>query len=251
MLSTHGIGVFFPIYYFLHYTLNPISTFAAADKRLTDRAYTFSVLPIMALAYYVPLLLAYCAQDLNLRYKAVWVWHLFPLWVTIGQHILAWTVTPNTIKVDRLHNVRRDLWTIRITIGTLVAVSTGIWLHTLYSVSASSFTLYTMFVPQNESVHTYISSIRNLLIWDQVFFAGSSILWIVYLFADMKRAGMVKQSWGMILTLLMIASLAGGTGTATTVGWLWREEVLATTRHKDAVIKGWEEKGKVPTNKKS
>ncbi|KAL1863951.1 hypothetical protein VTK73DRAFT_6308 [Phialemonium thermophilum] len=44
-LATHGIGVFFPIYYLVHYTWSPVSVFAAADMRLVDRCFTLALLP--------------------------------------------------------------------------------------------------------------------------------------------------------------------------------------------------------------
>ena len=236
LLSTHGIGVFFPVYYFLFYVLSPIATFAALDKRLTDRAFTLGVLPVLTLSYYAPLFVAYCASSLELRYHAVWIWHLFPVWTVVGQHVLAWTVMPKTIVKDRLQNPKRDLWAVRITIGLLTALSVVVWLSTLRQTLRFGFSLSALFLPDDD-IHTYLGGVRNMLVWDQLCFSLSSLLWMLYLFSDLKRAGMAQRSWYFVLWVLIGASVFGGTGAAVGVTWLWREEVLASRRHKDAVVK--------------
>ncbi|ERF70332.1 hypothetical protein EPUS_07597 [Endocarpon pusillum Z07020] len=236
LLAVNGIGVFFPLYYYLFYVLSPIATFAALDKRLTDRAFTLGVLPVLALSYYTPLFVAYCASSLELRYRALWMWHLFPVWTVVGQHVLAWTVMPKTIVTDRMQNPKRDLWAIRITIGSLTALSAAVWLSTLYQALRFGFSLSALFFP-NDDIHTYLGGVRNMLVWDQLCFSLSSLLWMLYLFSDLKRAGMVRRSWSFVLGVLIGASVFGGTGAAVGVAWLWREEVLASRRHKDAVVK--------------
>lgn len=238
LLSTHGIGVFFPVYYFLYYTLTPIATFAALDKRLTNRAFTLSVLPVLAAAYYAPLFLAYCAPDLRLRYYAVWIWHLFPIWATIGQHILSWTVMPQTRTLDRFQSPTRDLMAIRITAGTLAALSGAIWVYTLISGSVAGLLLPQSPLPASPGANdVYFSGVRNLLIWDHVSFASSSLLWVVYLFSDLRRAGLVQHKWAFLVAGLAASSIVVGVGATTTLAWLWREEILASKRHKDAVVK--------------
>lgn len=79
-------------------------------------------------------------------------------------------------------------------------------------------------------------SIRELLQYDQIFFGANSILWIGYLFWHLKEAGMVQQSWISIMGVLGCVMMLGGSGAATGVGWLWREEVLANRKHKGAVV---------------
>lgn len=235
-----GIGAVMPFYYFLHYITTPIANHKAADMRLTDLSHTRSILPVMALGYYTPYFLSYFAPDLASRHAAMWVWHLFPLWVAIGQWLLARTVMPSTIQYDRLHNVTRDLWPIRMTVGTLAVLSGVVYHSTIFS---TPFSLGTIILPSGDGLNTFVGAIRELLKYDQLFFAGSSVLWIIYLFSDLKKAGMVQQNWFDILCVLITVTLLFGSGAATAVGWLWREEVLATRRHKGAVVNGWEGKG--------
>ncbi|KAF7508605.1 hypothetical protein GJ744_009154 [Endocarpon pusillum] len=71
--------------------------------------FTLGVLPVLALSYYTPLFVAHCASNLELRHRAVWFWHMFPVWTVVGQHVLAWTVMPKTIVTDRMQNPKRDL----------------------------------------------------------------------------------------------------------------------------------------------
>ncbi|KAI9038664.1 FAD/NAD(P)-binding domain-containing protein [Aspergillus affinis] len=84
-------------------------------SRLTDLAYTASILPMTLVGFYASYLLAYLAPTLTMRHVGIWLWHMFPIWISLGQCILARTVTPNTLASDRLHRPTRDLRTIRIT----------------------------------------------------------------------------------------------------------------------------------------
>ena len=225
MASFRGVGVIIPLYYFIHYVTSPVANFNAADKRLTDIAYTMSVLPVMLVGFYMPYFLAYLAPSLDLRHTGIWLWHMFPIWVSLAQWILARTVMPNSMQYDRIHRVTRDLWAIRVTIGTL-AVLSGITY--LYSVLSGPFTLRMLFLPTGDELDTFQGAVQDFLKWDQIFFAASSILWIAYMFADLNDAGMVAQNWLIILGILSTVSLAFGTGATTALGWLWREEILVS-----------------------
>ena len=194
----------------------------------------------MALGYYIPCFLSYVASDLHLRHKALWVWHLFPVWVSVGQMVFRSTLFTSTIQIDRLHNLKRDLPAIRITIFTLAALSASIWLYNIFSaLTSSSFSLYQLFIPSGQDLNTYIGAIRDFLIWDYLFFVGSSILWVLYQFCDLKQARMVETGWFILLGLVGLVVACAGPGAATALGWLWREDLIATKRHKDAVVKSW------------
>ena len=65
VLSVHGIGFVLPLSYWLDYATTPIANFKAADLRLTDRFYTLSVLPVMAVVYYGSYLSAYYAYRIS------------------------------------------------------------------------------------------------------------------------------------------------------------------------------------------
>ncbi|KAL9123289.1 MAG: hypothetical protein Q9187_000161 [Circinaria calcarea] len=233
--SMHGIGIVTPFWCFLHYILSPISNFSASDMRLTDLRYTLSVLPVMVLGNYIPYLVAFLYPDFNIRHYGMWVWHLYPVWVSLGQWILGCTVMPNTMQNNRIHGVTRDIWPIRITVGSLAALSATVWIHLVFT---APFSLETIFVPYEQGLDTFIGGARALLQWDQVFFVLSSITWVLYMFADLKIAGMMQQRWITLLVLLGAGTLLLGSGATTALAWLWREEILATRRHKAAIVSG-------------
>jgi hypothetical protein len=60
-------------------------------------------------------------------------------------------------------------------------------------------------------------------------------VWLAFLFWDMQKAGMLKEGW--LRTVLMGCVLVPlvGPGATLGIGWLFREQILATRRHKDAL----------------
>ncbi|KAF2144829.1 uncharacterized protein K452DRAFT_306590 [Aplosporella prunicola CBS 121167] len=227
MASLCKVGAVMPIYFFIHYVFTPIEAFSMLDKRLTDMRYTASVLPVMILIYYIPSLLARYAPDPTLRHIGEWIYNSFPLWIGLGQFLLAHTpLVPNTVQHDRINNVTRDVPTIRWTISLMAAVSGLVWLGT---VLRTSFSLGHTIIP-------YLGEVEALK-YNYICFTASSLIWIVLLFWDLKAAGMVRQSWLTVVGLLCCAAAVFGPGAAAAAGWLWREEVIATKRHKDALIR--------------
>ena len=233
MAAMYGIGILAPFWYFLHYILSPISKFSASDMRLTDRRYTRTVLLVMVLGSYIPYLISFLYPDNNVRHFGMWVLHMCPLWASLGQWTLAHTVMPDTIQPDRIHNPKGDLWAIRITVGSLAALCAGVWMHLLLT---SPFSLETIFVPYGRDLDTFVGGARALLQWDQAFFVLGSLVWALYMFADLKRAGMVERRWATLLAMLGVGVMLLGSGATVALAWLWREEVLATKRHKAAMV---------------
>ena len=69
---------------------------------------------------------------------------------------------------------------------------------------------------------------------------GASFLWLLYLFGNLKKAGMVGDSWLSIIIKGTVMLLLAGPGVTVGLGWLWRERILATMWHKDALVPGKE-----------
>jgi hypothetical protein len=225
-----------PIYFFLLYVSTPIANFKAADHRLTDLAYTYTILPSMCLFSVVPACLMYHTPDPSARQYWTWAWQMFPVWVAAAQFLLADTLVPRTIQHDRVHKPTRDVLAVRVTASFFGLLSAATWLYTMTS---SPFSLMEMFVPRPGASlpDAYFQLVRNMLQWDQVFAGGSAMLWLAYAFGDLKAAGMVTQSWPLMVTLGLAVLTCFGPGAAFAAGWLWREEVLVTRRHWAAVIK--------------
>lgn len=231
-----GAGVIIPAYCFFHYIQSPIENFRARDMRLTDMGYTASVLPVLLLAHYVPSFGGFLGSiDPETRHMWNWIWQPFPVYVSALQLVLRYTVMPNTVQSDRVNNTQRDLPTIQYTIGSLCALSTATWWYTLYAAPYSWTTLFIPNLVQGQPGDAYI---RMFLQFDEIFVMTACFLWILYLYGDMKKAGMMEDSWVSIVLKGAVSVVALGPGVTIGLGWLYRERLLATKWHKDALVPG-------------
>jgi len=176
------------------------------------------------------------------------------LWISLLQWALKKTgLVPDTVQADRLAEPKRDMPWIRATVGATVAVSVLVWWYTF---TRAPFPAAAIFLPSwDVPTRDWMRTVCNFVQWDYVFMSASALLWLGYLFADLKRAGMVEESWVVVVGFAVLATVVGGPGAAVGLGWLWREEVLATRYHKAAVVEGsevvrrqrkvWEEKRKM------
>jgi hypothetical protein len=231
-----GIGVLMAVYCFLHYIQSPIENFRARDMRLTDMGYTASILPILLLVHYIPNTAAFSSfLDPQIRHTFNWIWQPMPVYVSILQFVLKKTVMSDTLKRDRIDNPTRDLPTIRYTIGTLCAISTVTWWYTLYTAPCS---LATLFVPNLAPGQTGDEYVRLFMQCDEIFSMGAVFLWLLYLYGDLKTAGMMDDSWLSVLLKGSVLLAVGGPGVTVGLGWLYRERLLATRWHKGAMVPG-------------
>lgn len=231
-----GIGVLMPLWCFVHYIQSPIENFRARDMRLTDLSYTASVLPVMLLTHYLPTFVSFSAWiDPQTRHAATWIWQPFAVWTTILQFTLKKTVMPDAIQEDRIKNPIRDLPVIKYTIYSLCAISAATWWSTLYT---APFSPATLFLPNVAAMKTHDEFIRLFLQFDEVFSMGVCMLWMLYLFGDLKRAGMLEASWLSIVGKGLVILVATGPGVTFGLAWWWREQLLATKWHKDAIVAG-------------
>lgn len=235
-MQTYGAGVLVPIYFFVHYVQSPIENFRARDMRLTDMSYTASVLPVLVLAHYIPNFGSFLPNlDPQTRHMWNWIWQPFPVYVSVLQNVLKYTVMPNTVKKDRIDNPQRDLPTIHYTIGSLCALSAATWWYTLY---ASPYSPAALFIPNLAPGQTGDAYTRMFLQFDEIFSMGACFLWLLYLYGDMKKAGMMEDSWIGILAKGVASLVVLGPGVTVGLGWLYRERLLATKWHKDALVPG-------------
>lgn len=232
-----GIGVVSPIYYFLYYTYTPIENFKASDMRLGRMNYAVIVLPTLLIAYYGPAFAMLYWPTLSGRDSWLFFWQLFPVWILFTSTLLSMFIPDSTVS-DKFNKSARDLPVIRYTIGALAALSSGIWLWTCFSLLEVN-SIYNLFVPENFPADTtdYVAFAREFLKIDEISLFGNTFLWLGYLFWDMKYAGMVQTSWLRLILYLICSTLLFGPGATAGFGWLWRENIIASTRHKDAITK--------------
>ncbi len=239
-----GVGVVSPLYYLLHYVLVPIETFKASDMRLTRTAYTRSVLPAVVAAYYIPLYASFLWPSFAGRVSWNFFWQLFPIWTALLASQVFSCLFPDTGQHDRLHNVRRDLPVIRTTVGVLAAHSAAAWLYAWYKAGFDAGAILGLVLPPMHSpqgAKNLLAFAGEFLRFDSAFLFGNTFLWLGYLFWDIKHAGMLKMGWGWILTYAVTGIIVLGPGAAAGMGFLWREELIATRHHWAAVT---EEKAK-------
>ncbi|KAH8647014.1 hypothetical protein BGZ61DRAFT_501288 [Ilyonectria robusta] len=131
----------------------------------------------------------------------------------------------------------RDLPLIRYTIGTLIVPSVCFWLRAWFTApfgTAAGFLPHTL--PPNTSDLTAFA--REFLKFDAAFVFSATLMWLGYLFWDMKHAGMVQSSWLKIAIYAISTAVVLGPGGAAGLGWLWREDIITNKRHKAAVVQG-------------
>ncbi|KAK3311782.1 hypothetical protein B0H66DRAFT_609095 [Apodospora peruviana] len=231
-----GVGVVSPLYYLLHYTSSQIENFKAADMRLTRVAYTKVIFPALVMVYYVPLYLCFFAPSLPQRVSSAYVWQLFPVFLSVLASQVLSRLPANTTMHDRIHNVRSDLPAIRFTVGTLSLHSAAVWVYyACFSVLNMRDTAIAALLPSLNEEKGLVMLAGNFLRWDQTFLFANTFIWLGYLFWDIKHAGMLEMAWARIWVMAVSAIVVLGPGAAAGLGWLWREELLASRRHSSAV----------------
>jgi hypothetical protein len=218
-----------PLYYFLHWVLTPIDTFKATDMRLTKMNFTRAILPSLLVVYYLPLLQSRFLPAKDQRQLWLQLWQLFPITHSLAQLAIS-KLWKDSTDQDKLHAPRRDVWTIKYTVGIPTAAGTIVWLHALLT-STSADSLGQILLPQR--FHTTLASTypTDILSHSYLIAIGSTYLWLLYFTWDAKVAGMVTQNWFTVLLVMAVATIVLGPGGVVGAGFLWREYVITERRH--------------------
>jgi hypothetical protein len=155
---------------------------------------------------------------------------MFPLWVSVAQWIRT-RISAFSSKTEppanrqESENTRNDNNIIRATFSTFAAVSAGVWMYTLLN---SPYPLAVIFIPKDMSNTelTFVSLMRRHFQVSHLSAFGSALMWLVYLFADLKSADLVQKSWIFLLSMGGLTTLCFGPGVTIAAGWYWREEIL-------------------------
>ncbi|KOC07347.1 FAD binding domain protein [Aspergillus flavus AF70] len=207
-----GPGVVAPCYYALHFVFSGIEKFAAADARLTNVAYTRLILPSVVLSMGAPVLLSLSGYSIKVDTAWWhWRWMLQPQVLTaITQWIMVKTrMSKVSMHEDTMSNQLRDLPYIRWCSVPLVALSPAL-------------------LPDAGGDLSELNRRGTLL---------TSLFWVGLLIHDIKTAGMAKASWAKILTVGFVSGALAGPVVPVALGWIWREEILASTRERHAVTR--------------
>ncbi|KAG7142351.1 FAD-dependent monooxygenase BOA8 like protein [Verticillium longisporum] len=107
------------VYCFAHYVQSPIENFRAKDMRLTNRAYSGTVLVTLLVAYYVPLVTAIMPVfSITTRLTWGYVFQYFPFSISILQNGLKHLFLEDVMDEDKIRAPDGDLSLIGLTIFT-------------------------------------------------------------------------------------------------------------------------------------
>jgi hypothetical protein len=132
-----------PCYYALHFVFSSVEKFAAADARLTNVAYIWTILLLVLLFIGAPVLLALTGYSVSLdKAWRRWQWMLQPPFtIAIIQWIMVKTqVSKVSMHENAMGNQMRDLPYIRLCLCVLSAMSAATWISaTLQSALSDAF----------------------------------------------------------------------------------------------------------------
>ena len=176
----------------------------------------------LSLFSYLPVFLMFLGPAPSIRHRWTWAWQMFPLWVAVAQWIRTrmFASTPGDERSGTQQGDNKGS-VIGATISAFAAISAGVWMYLLFN---SPYSLNTMFLPQNAV--GYIPLMRKHFQICHLATFGSAFMWLVYLFAELKGADLVPQSWILILSMGCLTTICFGPGTTLAAGWYWREEIL-------------------------
>ena len=193
---------------------------------MTKMHFTRAVLPSLLLVFYLPLVQTWLLPEGGKRQIWEILWQWFPVTHSATQFAMS-KFWKDTADADKISRPKRDVGTIRYTIGIPTIISMFIWLYTLYTFSTS---LSQVFLPQDILTSTSFTKLEvtqlNFLIA-----IGSAYLWFLYFISDTKPAGMVSQSWVTVAAAMLVGTVVLGPGGVVGIGFLWREYVITEKRH--------------------
>jgi hypothetical protein len=199
------------LYFFLHYIQSPIAQYRASDLRLVQVNYARTALPSILLGFLIPVIALYSSSSPSPQQL---ISQPLPVCAVVYfiHRTLSSLVTDTTMN-DRIHNPITDLPSLRLACQVI-------------GVIAALYALYTRLMnPASVCVAIYLPILLP------------SYIWLALLFKDLKTAGMLDVSVFKLATLALGSTLLAGPGATILAAWMWRENILATRRHKGAVVR--------------
>ncbi|KAL2132247.1 hypothetical protein VTI74DRAFT_4042 [Chaetomium olivicolor] len=229
-----GLGLVSPFYCLLHYVLSPIEKFRSLDLRLTNTRYSYASLPAVLLTFLLPFYLSvHWPGALATRQQFLYMWQLYPVWMSIA----LWAgskMRRDTMTEDKLCRTEADIRVMRWYVGGASVLGAVVWWWAAWFGEGG---VKAVFVPGGlpRRFGTLTEFTGDFLRWDEVFSFAAHLLWLGYLFWDLRVAGMLREGWLSVVMMGLVSLVVVGPGATVGLGWLWREHILATRRHKDAL----------------
>jgi hypothetical protein len=227
LAQKYGIELVAPIYFFFHYIQSPQENFNALDNRLTNMSFVKTFPLAIFLTILGPAYAIYAAEDIDSVqwiYNNVWYW--YPIFLTILLKVSK-LVVKDTTRTARIYEPTADLPYLRAAY-TMLILGCGL---IQFSAAESHFTTISTvlegFWSPNNTANDVRGVIAMLLRSDTAFAYSAALLWALLHFSDLKCNGKLKNSWLVILGVLILSSFAAGYRVALLILWAWREEIMA------------------------
>ncbi|KAH8667754.1 hypothetical protein BGZ61DRAFT_592543 [Ilyonectria robusta] len=223
------VGFMSPLYFYLFYVFTPTEKLTGPSFLLTNWSSCASVLPTVLLAYHVPHLPSFFHESLESRHWWNWVWQLYPVWGSLGMFVFSKILSLGSGASTEAAGQKLQLKTLRITVGVLAAINISIYWYTLYN---SNFSMAEMFIPKyfSDKPQDADVALRTIIQYDHIMTFSAALLWLGYHFRDLEVAGICKIHHSSSICIAAIISGMFSPGTFILLGWLAREELLASRR---------------------
>lgn len=167
---------------------------------------------MLLLFHTLPAFGAFLSPTLEGKHYWTWAWQMAPLWVGVGNTFFNYLTKGAAPRIPP--------W---VPLAAMSAISASTWIYTL---RASPYTLWEIFIPEAAVQTEFEPHMRKALQLDSLFGFGSGYLWLVYAFYDLWAAGFVGKQWMVVGALIPVFAICVGPGAALAIGWVWRESVL-------------------------
>jgi hypothetical protein len=241
-----GLGVVCPFYCLLSYIHAPSTGLVIEPSQSS----AIALLPALILGFYIPTYATLLWPDLYERQGWLFVWQLFPAYISLAYHAISYllsyadktkskkTSSEQAASPTSLQKLNHDLLVMRLCIGFSVLIGATSWIWTRYK-TGSFAALAEIFLPTanpSRLLPDLTAYSVQFLRWDEIFVFGSKLVWLAYLYADVKRSSQLRHvSWLGLISCAVLAMISLGPGATVGLGWLWREEMLAKRLERDAL----------------
>lgn len=222
-----GLGMVEPLYNFVHYVQSPQEKYRAKDNRMVPLGDAKVLLPAIGLGYIAPTLALFLPLSTGAHQTVVRIWQLFPIWTTIAHRVLKATVKDTTNR-DRIDAPTKDLPLLRLAY-LLAGCASGtiyIWLNVTSPRSWQSNWQEALTAVTHPNARGS-GPASQILVLNHVVALGSSLVWVLLNFRDLKKANKTELSSVKLVIGLSAIAVLFGPGAALCLGWYWRERIMA------------------------
>ncbi|KAF7596495.1 hypothetical protein BBP40_001367 [Aspergillus hancockii] len=231
-----GIGLIAPIYFTIEHLRTPLAKLLNGRHELKPDTLG-SFLPAMLAGYYVPNFGNFLPRTVAMRRYFNALWQVFPITVPLLQtpfrllekYASQPAQAPQQEKDEAKRNSTKNLRYVRCMYLSLAVISGATFIHARRTLPAGA-PVTSLFLPGLQEYKLPISSfaegIATFLKYDETIAMASGLVWLGLKFKELKQFGH-PVSWWKVIGGLAGTTAAFGPGAAISLGWGWREEILA------------------------